>query len=89
MKNIFAGYEDALAIFVKLSVWIGAPIIPAVFLGSWLDNKFNSKPWLFLATVITAFLISMFGLIKETTIFLAKISQESNKKDLKKSLKKE
>jgi F0F1-type ATP synthase assembly protein I len=59
-------WQTALVIFFRLSVWIGVPIVVAVFLGKWLDQKYQTEPWLFLATVGAAFVVSMFGLIKET-----------------------
>ena len=46
-----------------LSGWIAFPVIIALFLGKWLDKKFNTDPWLFLATIGLAFLISMYGLV--------------------------
>ena len=44
--------------------WIVVPVIAGAFIGKWLDNKYDTDPWLFLASVGFAFLISMFGLIK-------------------------
>jgi F0F1-type ATP synthase assembly protein I len=76
-------WQTALVIFTRLSVWIGVPIVLAVFLGKWLDNKYNTEPWLFLATVGVAFILSMVGLIKETLKEFKKIDnkqQTTNRK---------
>lgn len=77
-------WQTALIIFTRLSVWIGVPIVLAVFLGKWLDNKYNTEPWLFLATVGVAFILSMIGLIKETLKEFKKIDnkqQTANNKE--------
>lgn len=73
-------WQTALVIFFRLSVWIGAPIVVAVFLGKWLDQKYQTEPWLFLATVGVAFVVSMFGLIKETMKEFKKIDKDNQKK---------
>ena len=72
-----ASWQTALLIFSKLSVWIGVPVVLAVFLGKWLDQKYHSEPWLFLATVGLAFIVSMFGLIKEALAEFKKIDQSA------------
>lgn len=69
-------WQTALVIFTRLSVWIGVPIVLAVFLGKWLDNKYHTEPWLFLTTVGVAFILSMFGLIKETLKEFKKIDNQ-------------
>lgn len=72
-------WQTALVIFTRLSVWIGVPIVLAVFLGKWLDNKYNTEPWLFLATVGVAFILSMIGLIRETLKEFSKITQHATR----------
>lgn len=70
-----AWWQPALAVFVKLSGWIGLPIIIALFLGKWLDKKYNSAPWLLLACIGLSFILSMAGLIKETVSEYKKIDR--------------
>lgn len=53
----------ALKVMARLTCWIAFPVIIGSFLGDWLDQRFNTKPWLFLATIGVSFLISMYGLI--------------------------
>jgi len=60
-------WQPGILLFVQLSGWLVVPIILSVFLGQWLDQRYNTKPWLFLATVIVAFVISMFGIVKEAS----------------------
>lgn len=68
-------WQPALTMFIKLSGWIGFPIIIALFLGKWLDKKYNSAPWLLLACIGAAFVISMVGLVKETVSEYKKIDR--------------
>ena len=70
----------AITIFLKLSVWIAAPVIISLYLGEWLDNKYDSAPWLFLICMGLAFAISIFGLIRNTTKELKKFEKENKDK---------
>lgn len=72
-----AWWQPALVVFIKLSGWIGLPIIIALFLGKWLDKKYNSAPWLLLTCIGLAFVLSMAGLIKETISEYKKIDRLS------------
>lgn len=85
-NNQIAWWQPALAMFIKLSGWIGLPIIIALFLGKWLDKKYNSAPWLLLTCIGLAFILSMVGLIKETVREYKKIDRLS--KDEKNKQKK-
>jgi len=71
------GWQQALVVFARLSVWIAGPVVLAVFLGKWLDRKYDSDPYLFLAAVGAAFLISMAGLIKNTVEEYKRIEKEA------------
>ena len=63
-----------------LSGWIAFPVVIALFLGKWLDKKFQTDPWLFLATIGLAFLISMSGLITSALKEFKKIEKEYDAK---------
>lgn len=56
-------WSVALRVMVNVSGWIAGPIIIGLFLGKWLDKKFNTAPWLFLITIGVCFLVSMYGLV--------------------------
>ncbi len=64
--------------FLKLSVWITAPVIIAMYLGKWLDEKYQTEPWLFLSSIGIAFIISMIGLIRSTSRELKKFVKPDN-----------
>ncbi|MBU0646995.1 AtpZ/AtpI family protein [Patescibacteria group bacterium] len=79
-----AWWLPAMLMFTRLSVWIIGPVIVGLFVGKWLDNKYQSKPWLFLLSIGIAFIISMFGLIKSTLDEYKKIEIIEKNKKLKK-----
>lgn len=78
-ENSRSWWQPALIMSAKLSGWIAAPVIIAVFLGEWLDKKYGTEPWLFLASVGGAFVISMFGLVIEAGKEFRKIEGQSRK----------
>lgn len=73
-------WQSGIILFSKLSSWIVAPVLIALFVGKWLDRKFSTEPWLFLACVGIAFFISMFGIIRDTLEALKKMDKETQKK---------
>lgn len=76
-------WQPGLILFFRLSGWIGFPIIIALFVGKWLDEKYNSDPWLFLTTMAVAFVFSIIGMIRESSKEIKKIEeQEKAKKKL-------
>lgn len=75
-KNETAWWQPAVTMFLKLSAWIAVPIIIGLFIGKWLDSRFNSSPWLFLLSIGAAFLISIIGLVKNTMAELKRIDEQ-------------
>lgn len=78
-------WQQPLFLFMELSGWIAFPVIIAVFLGKWLDQKFETKPWLFLTTVAFAFTISIIGIVRSAVKSMKQIKDQ--KKDIKKQIK--
>jgi len=67
-------------IAARLSSWIIFPVIAGFLLGSYLDKKYDSSPKWFLIVIGVSFVISMFGLVKNTIEEYKKI--ENNNKDI-------
>ena len=63
-NNKLPWWRDGLISFVKIGASIAVPIIIALYLGQYLDNKYNSEPWIFLGLTFIAFTISMFFIYK-------------------------
>jgi F0F1-type ATP synthase assembly protein I len=76
-------WQPGIQLFARLSGWIGGPVIVAVFLGKFLDRKYQTEPWLFLATVGVAFVISMIALIRIGFREFRKIETEARNEKIK------
>jgi len=82
MKN--DSWSLALKVMANISGWIAFPVIIGLFLGRWLDKRFGTEPWLFLATIGICFIISIYGLVINSLKEFKKIEKEyADKKELK------
>jgi F0F1-type ATP synthase assembly protein I len=72
-------WKPGMELFLKLSGWIGGPVIIAVFVGKFLDRKYNTEPWLFLLSVGISFAISMIALVRIGLKEFKKIEEENRK----------
>ena len=77
-------WQPGLLLFFRLSGYIGIPVIIAVFIGKWLDKKYNTDPWLFLFSVGLAFPLYMIALVREAMKEFKKL-EKSDSIDNKKS----
>jgi F0F1-type ATP synthase assembly protein I len=68
-------WKPAFEIFSEISTWIAVPIILAVIAGKALDNHYGTKPWMLIGSVIIAFLISSYGMVKAVKNFTNKIKK--------------
>lgn len=64
----------------KATAWIAGPVILGTWLGKWLDKRYGTEPWLFLATVGVCFIVSMIGLTIMALREFQVISGSDNKK---------
>nr|AQS29747.1 hypothetical protein [uncultured bacterium] len=81
-KNSEMWWQPGLNLFFQLSGWLVGPLVGALFLGRWLDDRYQTKPWLFLLSVGVAFLITCLGIIKETMEYIRQIEKEAKTKNL-------
>lgn len=81
----------ALKVTARVTGWIAFPVIIGMFLGKWLDQKYGTEPWLFLATIGVSFVVSMAGLVKEALKEFKNIDKEysAKKEEDKKATEKE
>lgn len=70
-------WKEGLMIFTKVSGYIAIPIIISLYLGKYLDSKYNTEPYIFFSLIAVAFLISM-SLIWQTVEVYAKNLKEKN-----------
>jgi F0F1-type ATP synthase assembly protein I len=73
-------YKPAMMIFANISGWIAGPIILALIVGKWLDNKYDSDPWFFIGLTGVAFFISIFGILKILMKYIKDIEKEAREK---------
>ncbi len=59
-------YRKIAVLFLRFSGWVVWPVLLAVLIGSWLDDLYDTSPWILLASVGVSFFVSMAGLVKET-----------------------
>ncbi len=81
MRNNCQG--SILRLLSSITAWIVGPVIVGVFVGDWLDQKFNTEPWLFLVSVGICFIVSMFGLVSDALKEFKKIEEEHKNKNRK------
>ena len=74
-------WEPALKLFFELSGWILAPILVAFFLGRFLDDRFGTAPWIFLATLALAFLISNIAIVKKSSATMKALELNTKKNE--------
>ncbi|MBT3690044.1 AtpZ/AtpI family protein [bacterium] len=76
-----AWWQPAIAIFTQVTGYIAGPIIIALYLGKYLDEKYNSEPWIFLGLTAIAFTISCWGIVRIAIDYTNKIERELKEKD--------
>lgn len=77
-------WQPGLVLFGKMSGWIGGPVIMAIFLGKWLDQRYSSEPKLFLLCVGVAFLVSTLGIVRDAMEAMDRVTKDAEKaKELK------
>jgi F0F1-type ATP synthase assembly protein I len=76
-------WQPGLVLFGRLSGWIAVPVIMGVYIGKFLDKKYNTEPWLFLLSVGVAFVFSMFGIVRDSMRAMKEIEKKEKSKKSK------
>ncbi len=71
-------WHEPLQVFAKVSGWVVGPIIVSLFLGNYLDHRYDTKPFAFLALTAFAFFISCFGIYKETIQYMRSLEKKND-----------
>lgn len=69
-----------MTVFAEVTGWIVVPIIGALFLGRYLDEKNDSAPWFYLGLTGVAFVISSLGIVIVASKYLRQIDRENREK---------
>lgn len=80
MKNAEPWWRPAMFIFFRASAWIAVPVVAALYLGRFLEDKYGADTHLLLITVAGAFLVTMIGLVKVTLSEFKKMDEAEKEK---------
>lgn len=78
-------WEPALELFGQMAGWLVFPILVAIFLGKWLDQKFGTDPELYFLCVGISFIITMVGLIRYSIKAMKKMDNMGKDEEDKKN----
>lgn len=73
-------WAPAMRIFSEISTWIAGPIILAVIVGKYLDNRYGAGNLWLLVLSGAAFLISAYGIVKSVKQYAAKFDRNPDVK---------
>ena len=73
-------WHDSLTVFARISGWVVAPIVVSLFVGKYLDTRFDTTPMIFIATTAFAFLASCFGIYREATCYMKNFEETNGNK---------
>ncbi|MBT5338414.1 AtpZ/AtpI family protein [Candidatus Falkowbacteria bacterium] len=76
-------WKPAIEFFAQVSGWIVFPIIAGLYLGRWIDTKFESEPLYLIVCLAVAFLITNIGLIVITIREMKKMDKPNKSKETK------
>ncbi len=72
-----------MTVFAEVTGWIVVPIVAALFLGRYLDEKHNSAPWYYLTLTGLAFVISCIGIVIVAGKYIRQIAKENKQQKAK------
>ena len=76
-------WKPAFEIFSQVSAWIVVPIVAALFMGKYLDARYETKPWIFLGLSGLGFLVTLFGLVRTVRTYIRKIEKNGKSNESK------
>ena len=80
-------WQPAITVFAEITGWIATPIIAALYLGRYLDEKFDSYPWFFLGLTAIAFIITLIGIVRVAHRYIRQIEKEARQNNLESKMK--
>lgn len=72
--------RQGMMMFAESTGWIAFPVIGALFLGKWLDQKNGTEPLYFLSITIFAFIVSSIGIGMTGIKYMKRIEKEEGLK---------
>ncbi len=75
-KNKKPWWEPGLALFFRIFTSTVIPIILALYIGKYLDDKYHTTPWIFLGLTLIAFLISIILIWRNLSKYMKNVEKE-------------
>jgi len=79
-KNKPLWWKPGVILFTKVSIYIAIPIIVALYVGKFLDNKYNTAPWIFLVLTFISFIISIVSIWRFISKYIDELKEKGNNK---------
>jgi len=79
-------WQPAMEVFYQVTGLIAGPVIIALFLGRYLDDKYQSGQKFFFFLLALAFIVSITGIMTLTKRYAKKTAKEIKKKLLEKDI---
>ncbi len=80
MNNKDDWWKPGIIIFTKVSAAVAIPIVIALYLGKYLDTKYDTAPWIFLGLTFIAFIISLISIWRSLQNYISKLKEEEEAK---------
>jgi len=74
-------WQPALVFFSQATGAIVVPLLVALFVGRYLDNKYHTVPWIFLGLTVISFAVSCVALVILAQKSLKLMEKDTLKKD--------
>lgn len=71
-------WHAPLMSFFKISAWIVGPILFGVLVGDFLDDAFNTSPWLEIILTGVFFIFSLYHMVKDGKKYEDEIEHETH-----------
>jgi F0F1-type ATP synthase assembly protein I len=77
-------WQEAVSIFSEVTGLIVVPIVGSLYLGGYLDKKYNSEPWFFLGLTLVGVIVATSAISRIATRYInqqEKNTRQSNNYD--------
>ena len=72
-------WKPGVQIFSEVSSWIFVPIVLALILGKYLDNRWGTKPTMLLISAGLGFLVTAYGIVNVVKNYMKKIKKDESR----------
>ena len=77
--QIVPWWEPALKLFGEVTGLIAAPIVIALYVGRWLDERFDTDPIFFIGITAMAMILSTIAIVRISTRYMKEMEKNDKK----------